>query len=293
MPKYEAYGLRIDSEFELPELFPAAVGAATDITFRRKHVQVENPSDPNSSDASAADSREIGLHYPGIVSLLVTGRTTVDVDVQDGADARVLRLILLGPLLGLLLHQRGFLVLHASAVEIRSIAVAFIGEKGAGKSTTAAAFNAEGHLLLADDVVAVAPRSHLVYPGFPQLKLWREAAEQMTSNSALLPRLHPDLDKVGLRVPDRFGQAPRPLGRVYALADGAHVEIQSLSPSLAFMELVKHSYTLRLLQPTGSEETHFRQAVDLAARTPVRRLVRPRSLPLLSKLVDAVVADAA
>jgi hypothetical protein len=282
VPLYQAYGLRIDSAFELPELFPAPGGSPVDITFRKERVEPGNQSHPN-----------LGLTYPGIASLLLKGGDSASVDAQDGVDPRVLRLILLGPVLGLLLHQRGFLVLHASAVEINEIAVAFIGDKGAGKSTTAAAFNAEGHALLADDVVAVAPESHLVYPGFPQLKLWREAAQHMTPDSQSLQPLHPDLDKVGLRVGDRFGQTPRPLRRVYALSDGPAIVIRSLPPQQAFMELVRNSYTLSLLQSTGSSETHFRQAVALAGRTPVRGLARPRSLPLLSKLVAAVVADAA
>lgn len=283
MPQYQAYGLRIDSALELPELSPDSSGARADICFRKKPVDLHR---------EAAEG-ELGFHYPGVVSLLITSGMNVDVDVHEGADPRILRLILLGPLLGSLLHQRGFLVLHASAVEVDSRAVAFIGEKGAGKSTTAAAFNAQGYALLADDVVAIAPGSHLVYPGFGQLKLWRETAQSLTPSGATLPRLHPDLDKVGVKVVDRFAQKPRPLGRVYSLADGKNIEIQSLPPQQAFMELVKHSYTLKLLEATGSAQRHFRQAVDVAALAPVRRLVRPRSLQELSKLVAAVVADAA
>jgi hypothetical protein len=283
VPLYQAYGLRIDSVIELPELAPDSSGAAADIIFRKQRVDLSGDPRPD----------ELGLQYPGVVSLRATAGKVVDVDVHADADARVVRLILLGPLLGLILHQRGFLVLHASAVEINSKAVAFIGEKGAGKSTTAAAFNAEGYALLADDVVAVAPKSHLVYPGFGQLKLWRETAEHLQSNASALPRLHPDLDKVGVRVPDRFSKTPRRLSRIYALTDGAEIAIQALRPQQAFMELVKNSYTLKLLEPTGSAQAHFRQAVDVAAKIPIRRLVRPRALASLSKIVAAVVADAA
>jgi hypothetical protein len=290
VPIYEAYGLRIDSAFELPELSPSTSGSIADITFRKQRIESANPSD-RVSDALPPD--QIGIRYAGIVSLLIKDGTTVDVDVQPGIDPRIIRLILLGPVLGLMLHQRSFLVLHASAVEIGSSAVAFIGEKGAGKSTTAAAFNAEGYALLADDIVAVAPETHLVYPGFPQLKLFREAAKHLTAGSENLHRLHPDLDKVGLRVANRFAHSPRPLRRVFALTDGPDLEIQSLPPQQSFMELVKHSYALSFLQSTNSSETHFRQAVALASRAPVCRLIRPRSLPLLSNLVAAVVANAA
>ena len=289
MPHYKAYGLRIESDFDLPELIPAPpADHSADINFRRTHI--------NRYEAAAADSdplpNTIGLHYPRVASMLVANGTDVDIDPHVEADPRVLRLILLGPVLGLLLHQRGYLVLHASAVELGSTCIAFIGEKGAGKSTTAAAFNAHGHPLVADDVLAVSPGSHLVYPGFPQLKLWREAADHLAAGRDDLPALHPDLDKVGLRVASRFAKSPLPLSRVYSLAEGPSLAIESLAPALAFMELVKHSYALPFVQPTGTSESHFRQAVDLAARITIRRLVRPRSLPQLSQLIAAVVADA-
>lgn len=170
MLSYHAYGLHIDSIFELPELSPAPAHAAADITFRKHRVEPQKPRDARTGPAIAASSREISISYPGIVSLLITDGELVDVDAQPKIDPAILRLILLGPILALVLHQRGYLVLHASAVELNSTAVAFIGDKGAGKSTTAAAFNAEGYALFSDDVVAVAPESHLVYPRLPSTK---------------------------------------------------------------------------------------------------------------------------
>jgi hypothetical protein len=89
-------------------------------------------------------------------------------------DEHVLRLYLLGPALGVLLQQRGLLVLHASAVAIGERVVAFVGESGWGKSTTAAALERRGHTVVADDVCALHLRGSedpLVFPAIPRLKL--------------------------------------------------------------------------------------------------------------------------
>ena len=69
----------------------------------------------------------------------------------------------------MLLQQRGYLVLHASAVAAGGTAVAFLGHAGWGKSTTAAALYAQGYGLVTDDVLAVEMSSGrlMVPPGEP------------------------------------------------------------------------------------------------------------------------------
>ncbi len=290
MPTYQAYGLRIESAIELPELAqsgdsaPAGDGAGqADVVVRCRAI------DRNQVVAEDA----IGIHYRGVLSILISGGKAIDLDIEAGIDPRIVRLILLGPGLGLLLHQRGYLVLHASAVQVGGKAVAFAGDKGAGKSTTAGAFGIHGHALLADDILAIAPRTHRVFPGFAQLKLWREAAEHLTENPGQFLRVHPEIDKLAVGVPEQLGKSPCELGRIYVLSDGDKIAIEPIPPQQAFMEIVKNSYAISFLKYTNTSRSHFEQAVALAAAIPIRRLMRPRSLPLLGDLVSAVVADGA
>src|SRR5205085_11497996 len=86
--------------------------------------------------------------------LMRAGREIV-VDPAEGVSGDVLRLYLLGPVLALALHQRGWLMLHASAVAMGQQAVAFLGGSGWGKSTMAGVLHQRGHALVADDFVAV------------------------------------------------------------------------------------------------------------------------------------------
>ena len=81
------------------------------------------------------------LEYPGAATFLIRGGREIVIDAAPGVEQRLIRLFLLGPALALLLHQRRFLVLHASAVMIDGAAVAFVAEKGMGKSTLAAALH--------------------------------------------------------------------------------------------------------------------------------------------------------
>ena len=65
--------------------------------------------------------------------------------------------------MGILLHQRGRMVLHASAVNINDGAVAFMGHNGAGKSTTTFSFMASGYPLVADDILSLEFREGVPY----------------------------------------------------------------------------------------------------------------------------------
>jgi len=89
---------------------------------------------------------------------------------------------LLGPVLGLLLRLQGVTCLHASAVAFEDRSVAFVGQTGAGKSTTAAAFARQGYGVISDDIAALVERKgafHLM-PAYPHLCLWPELLTSLT-----------------------------------------------------------------------------------------------------------------
>ena len=210
-------------------------------------------------------------------------------------DARVLRLYILGPTLGLLLHQRGWLILHASGISIDQRAILFLGAPGWGKSTTAAALYAHGHAIVADDVIPVElnGESTIVHPGFPQLKLWPEAAASLGDSVETLPRVHPNFEKRVRRTGDGFALSPLPLKCIYVLAEGAKQEIQPIGAQYAIVELVRHSYAAQFLGATETSALHFEQCARLANRVPIRALRRPRALKELSELARLVENDVA
>jgi hypothetical protein len=291
---YTAYGLGLHSVLALPEL--VAADAAPDVVIRLGEVE-RTPEEAEKPGACfRATAGEVGLFWEGVGVFLVREGAEIVVDPAPGVEERVLRLFILGPSLGVLLHQRGFLILHASAVVVNGAAVAFVGGSGWGKSTTAAALHKRGHGIVADDVVAVFVDDEvdpIVFPGFPQLKLWPEAAESLGEVPEMMPRLHPLGEKRARRDARGFPQASLPLTCIYVLAEGEAQEIEDLHSQEAFVEIVRHSYVVRLLEATGARTLHFNQCAMLVRRVPIRRLKTHRSLaalPDLAKLVEEDVA---
>ncbi len=112
------------------------------------------------------------------------------IDRAPQADDTDVRLFLLGSVMGALMHQRGRLPLHGSAIRLPDgTAAIFMGPSGVGKSTLAAAFRQRGYVVAADDISLIftgddgAP---LLQPAYPELKLWAEAAAKIGEDAQTL-----------------------------------------------------------------------------------------------------------
>lgn len=294
---YFAYGLKIQSNIPIPEFLPADVG--TDVMIR---VESSGHRDINRLPAEAFDKPmylkmdevETTLALKNIgVFFIREGREIVVVPAPD-VEISLIRLYLVGSMMAIALYQRGFLVLHASTVEVDGGAVAFLGMSGAGKSSTAAALYAQGHRIIADDVMAVNLDNHpvTVLPGFPQIKLSLEAAGSLGYDEKSLLLLHSQEEKRGCRITSNFPTTPLPLRCIYVLADGPDLEVEPLQPQETVIELLPHSIPTRWLQSGGA--LHFYQCANLAKAVPVYHLRRPRCLsrlPELAKFVEQHLAQ--
>jgi hypothetical protein len=237
MHHYVAYGLKVRSAVPLPELtlVPAAGGAeAGDVVVVRLGPVSRMPTTLDAAGFGFWSDGDEACHVLDKVgAFLVRGGREIVVDAAPGVEDRVLRLSILGPALALLLHQRGLLVLHASVVARGSEALAVLGKNGWGKSTIAAALHAKGYDLVADDVAAIDIDRHgpRVLAGFPQVKLWPEAATLLGDRPETLPLLHPSFDKRGWRAARGFSLEPRRLEHVYVIAPGPTPAIEPLGPA--------------------------------------------------------------
>ncbi|MDJ1180896.1 hypothetical protein PJF56_18710 [Roseofilum sp. BLCC_M91] len=166
---------------------------------------------------------------------------------------------LLGPVLGFVLRLRGITCLHASAIAVGQEAIAFVGDSGAGKSTTAAAFAKLGYPILSDDIVALVPQDNhfFIQPAYPRIRLWSSSVKILFESPDALPRLvptNPTWDKRYLHLNGReyhFQNQPLPLTQIYFLSPrDPQIEspyLQKISPASSLIKLIKHTYANVLL----------------------------------------------
>lgn len=274
---YSCFGFRLRSDLPLPELV-----VALDAADQRPVVDVR----VKALSAWPAESGELvhGVQtlgdacrftIAGVATYLMRGGREILVDPAPGATARTVRLFLLGSALGLLIHQRGLLPLHANTIVMDGRAHAFAGPSGAGKSTLAAWFAQAGHRVLGDDLCVVgfdqrgAPQT---WPGLPRLKLWAEAAAAFRHDVAALDRAMEEGDKFHLPLPDDGDAAPVPFRRLYLLERGeagAETRIDRLRGRAAMAAIMAHTYRGTYLPLMQLSARHFAQAAALTERIPV------------------------
>jgi len=293
---YSAFGLQIASVFAIPELTPSDASCPVDLTVEFGTV----PLSPESLEKPQMrfEVREPGLYVeiPRVARFLVTGGSTILIDPHPDATEEVIRIFLLGVVMGVLLHQRGYSTFHASAAVVTGGAVAFMGSRGYGKSTLTAAFQARGHKILTDDILAIRPvDGHLwVQPAFPRLKLMPDSSLYLGEEPVVQGDLHPALRKHSLYVHDSIAQAPCPLRRIYLLDKGEKIAIEPIEGARAIREIIPHGYmvqfgleALRAQNPAAFLE----QSAALARTASLRRLVRSEALEDLPQLLDLIQTD--
>src|SRR5947209_2991393 len=286
------YGLGIHSEPALPGLVNGEARQDVFIRFGEVDTHLAPADATGYSFQTLADGVHFG--WQGIARFRIREGQEITIAPDPGVEEGLVRALLLGPALAVVLHQRGFLILHGSAIVLHEKVVAFLGQEGAGKSTIAATMHERGHALMADDVVAIRTNVAvpLVFPAYPQLNLSPDVVASLGHDLATLPRLHSRVEKRALRAIPGFPQNPLPLDLLYVLGKGSRSEVETLRPQEAFVELLRHSYGTRLFQGRAAPE-HFRQCARLVRAVSVRRLRVRQTLAELSSLAQLVEEDAA
>jgi hypothetical protein len=268
---YSAFGLNVQSDFKIPDLLEGNAAARADVVIRSAAISRV------SCEISGMQITSEGalLNVPTVGRYLIQDGRNISVQPEPGAAEKNVRLYLLGSAMGMLLHQRMMLPLHANAVLLSGAAVAFLGHPGAGKSTMAAWFADKGYELLSDDVCLVTkikegyPTAHV---GLPRIRLWREAMEASGRDPAHFDRSFDDMDKYDVPLTALPSQAAAPLGALYVLSstrDPGSPEIRRLVGTEALDAVIANTYRGSYVNLLGAMQTFVEQCIQLVRQIPV------------------------
>jgi hypothetical protein len=294
--RYRAYGLWFRSDIELPEMVEASAAGPSHVQIRLGTVPETMENAASSGVLYQAGEQRFLLRMDRVARYLVEDGTAITVEPDAGSLASDVRVFLLGSCLGALLHQRGVLALHASAIQTDAGAVLFAGPSGIGKSTTLGALLARGYRMLSDDIAGIVlddAGAPVVVPAFPRTKLWADAARALGHDISNLQRVRPQQEKYEIHAPDRFADEAVPLYRVYLLTTSNKEELllEEVVNLQRFNVLLHNTYRVGFLEGLGLRPVHFRLAAVAARRTPVMRVIRPDDPRRLEEMIELIEQD--
>ncbi len=292
VPIYEAWGLSFSSSESLPGM---RLGKGTpELTIHAGAVPASlGPGATVGRDFEATSSAYL-FRIPEVADFLVERDAGITYAPAPGVEEGVVELFLFGSAMGALLHLRGILPLHASAVEINGKAVLFTGDSGAGKSTTAYAFGLAGCPILSDDVAGI----HLidghatVVPGLERLKLWNHALSGLGKAEEAKEPVPSVLDKFFVGRP-LGASGPAPVDCMYVLQSRPEpgILIEDLQGAEKFMALQRNVYRPAFMDAIGSHGASFGVLATMAQNHPIKRLSRPEDGFSIDEVVAAVRQD--
>jgi hypothetical protein len=320
---YVVFGLALKSNRAIPGLKPLPDLPLPDVEvwlgdgLPRLDHPVDSPPEvwyvcPNDRGAGDPDLQVWKLeggayfrlrYWDGVEFVVDRRGTRVWATWPDKASLEEVTFYLLGPILGFLLRLRGLTCLHASAIEVEGYALAFMGQRRAGKSTTAAAFARLGYEVLTDDITALEENRERfwVLPGAPRLCLWPDSVSALFGSPEVLPRLipedsvAPEWDKrwLDLTGPEYLLQSqPLPLGAIYLLGERAESgpALETISGQSAFLTLLANTYSYNLVDK-ALRAPEFEALNRILDQVAVRQVTPHPDPAFLSRMCDLIVGD--
>jgi hypothetical protein len=319
---YRIYGLRIESSRALT-LLPSQPGSVPDLIA---HWTTDRSDSPDAAlDWDRVLTAEL-MQKNGITLWRAAGAggnfTRLRYDTESGhidflLDPSLRRLWIIhgdaepsldlesyfvGPGLGCVLRLRGTVCLHASVVKIRDQAIAILGKKKAGKSTSAAGLAQLGAEVLSDDMAVLERQgpAFLVHPGYPQIRLWPRSIAAVSSASEPLPKVYSHRDKRYLQLRagggpgGAFWPEPLRLAAIYLLGEINQGDttpyVEAVAPRTRLMALVENTFgSYVVLDEMRRRE--FALLAELSEAVPLRRLMFGHDLSTLPAQSEAILKD--
>jgi len=301
MHHYTAFGLHIHSEIFLPELAEGNPHSAADVYIRQGAVELPamRPTTIHRRGVKAffgqdEQQQALFLDWAGVASFKAFGGRELVVS-PVALEANVISLFTVSEALGLILFQKGYFLLHASAVEVADEAWCFMGMPGAGKSSTAAAFIKAGCKLLSDDLTAITfdeTGKPVILPAYPQLKIWEKTVSGLHYAESDLEPVSEGVKKFAYHPREQFPTEPVRLKKVFFLHRARNKPaVQQMNLAEIPGELLRNFPLAAELMNGDNLKKHFFQSIQCAKTAELLRKRRPEGFENLEKWVEASIRE--
>jgi hypothetical protein len=292
MFNYIAFGLNISSEIELPGMIKSEVHDKPDIKISFGKVKPLLNKEKIECNNYQVNNQDIYLWWEDIGKIKISNGNRIKVDLENYDKNQIIP-TLLGPVMALILHQRGFLVLHGSSIKVNNEAVAFLGNRGNGKSTTAINLYKKNYSIVTDDILAINFDEEglpYIYPGYPHVRLSKDSYNYIKDETNILTPIRTLAGKVFCDTSRGFTSKSIRLKKIYLLKKGTQTRISTLNSQKNLIDLINHSVANQIFQ-INDQASNLTQCGKLINKVIIHRLEITHSFKDISELINLIEDD--
>ena len=293
---YKICGLMIESMYPLSGAFavPAFDEHKRDLFIREGHIEDRLLAVYEEDLISLAEGFFFKtFHTPtkswvrmiGHGCMIVQNGNEIIYRLKEGTNTMLIEETINCMCIGLIMIQRGQIMIHGSGVLWGDKAVIIGGESGSGKSTLTDSLLCEGAVFMADDYVAVDIEDGKIWahPSVPQRKLCSDIVEKRGYDKSKLLLLPAEVGKNGvekyaMRYIEDYSPERKLLGSLVVMQvrdDLKHGFIEKVTGSEKLKCITDNLYKYTAYIKLGLSREQFLECVQIANHIDVYRLVRP------------------
>lgn len=295
MNYYFAYGLTIASEIDFPELVPITLADTPDVkvTIGRVPDNLYENTDNEPLNLYLSPTEYL-LQVNGTASYYAKEGNEVIIEPYANTCEKSIRLFFLSNAMAAILYQRKQIPLHGSAIYNHDGVVLFLGDSGAGKSTTVATLETKGYRIFSDDVcVPFVKGNHIeIHAAYPMMKLWKDTFHKIDiGNYHDDARIRPDIEKYSKFFNESFSTAPRRVNKIFILEKSLSdnpLQIKTLKGIEAFKHLQNYAYRLSYIDAMDVKVAYFEMLNAILHHVPIIHISRPANQNTIHELVQLI-----
>lgn len=295
--KYQAFGLPIISEIELPALMPLGnliqKDNAVNVKLGKTPISLKNENVEKRS-IFLLNEQELLFEIEGIARYYVSDSTQVIIEPLSDKWSEIL-LYFYCNCIAAILYQKGFIPIHASGVFIDENSVLLISApSGFGKSTTAIKLAELGYSVFNDDtvIINVEGAECQATASYPMMRQWQDTIDnQIVLNEVEKRELWREIDinKFGFYFHETFEvNAVKVLGIVFLSKEGTEICVNTLKPIEGLKQLGANIYRKGWVTAMKKQMMLHKHLTEICSRIPMWVASRPENIDTFETFSRAI-----
>lgn len=292
---YKVYGLNIESEILVPELTALEKNMRKNIDVKIYYNTLPDDIKQKVDEGKNAfyNDQYVWFHIDNVGTYLIRNGDTVTIDLCENPDLNILKVYILGSVLGIILLQRNTVAIHGGSIVINNKGCIFTGDKGAGKSTLTTALRQRGYDFVSDDVGAIELSDiPMINPGFGYQKLCEDAMTKLGYDSSKFTPFRSDMNiKYIVPALDNFVKEKVPFKALFEIEQGdtQKVEVVEVTGNEKLQKIIKNVFRIEVLMYSGGVPAdYFKKCIEIAKHIKLYKITRPKNQFTVNEQIEII-----